>query len=102
MEHQGHVGEGPDGLQTGNVYLRILHRVHPVGGAHGDGQTVAAAAGHKIRHLLGHGIQQRVPAGFQLVCAADVAQLGLHRHTPGVGVLHHLTGQGDVLFKGQL
>ena len=70
-------------------------------GADGDGQRVAPGLGHELLHLLGVGIGGILGGHVDLILnAGQGTQLGLHHHAVVMGILHHLTGQGNVLGKG--
>ena len=84
-----------DGALLGLELIRAVAR------ADGDGQGVAAGLGHELLHLLGTGVGCGVVRHLDIVLdAGQRTQLGLHHHAVVVGVLHHLTGDLDVLGKG--
>ena len=72
-----------------------------MGGADGDGQRVTAGLLHKLLYVLGTGVGRIRSGNLDLVLnAGQGAQLSLDHNAVVMGILHHLTGDGDVLLKG--
>ena len=80
--------------------LGVLALVGPVLGAVGDGQGVHPGLLDKFHGIQGVGVGGGGGEDVVLL-AAQHPQLALHADAPGVGVLHHLPGQLDVLLQGQ-
>ena len=69
-------------------------------GANGDGQAVHPGGPDKFLHLLRVGVGGVLGGDVHVVLnAGQAAQLPFHHHAVGVGILHHLTGEGDVLLE---
>ena len=105
VQHDGEAGQtAGDLLQHVEAQLGLgagLKLISAVAGADGDGQRVAPGLGHELLHLLGVGIGGILGGHVDLILnAGQGTQLGLHHHAVVMGILHHLTGQGNVLGKG--
>ena len=72
-------------------------------GADGDGQTIHPRGLDELLYLVGVGVGGVGGGDVHVVLdAGQTAQLPFHHHAVGVGVLHHLTGEGDVVLEGML
>ncbi len=75
--------------------------VSAVGGADGDGQGVAAGAGHELFDFLGTGVGSSLSGDIDIVLdAGQGAQLSLDNNASVVSVLNDLLGDLNVLLEG--
>ena len=115
VEHNGESGQTPGDLlqnvkpqRRGNQNALLVpgalgggELVCAVGGADGDSQRVAAGALYKLLHVLGTGVGGILCGNLDLILyTGQRAQLGLYHNAVVMGILHHLTGDGNILFKG--
>jgi len=103
VQHQRIAGQAlADLFQAFEVQLGFaLELVGTVAGADGHGQGVAARAFHEVHGLVGVGVHM-VGIAHMLFHTGQLAQFGFHPDAARVGVFHHLLGQGDVFFIGQV
>ena len=103
VQHQRIAGQAfADLFQAFEVQLGFaLELVGTMAGADGHGQGVAARALHEVHGLVGVGVHM-VGIAHMLFHTGQLAQFGFHPDAARVGVFHHLLGQGDVFFIGQV
>ncbi len=90
----------PDGNGNLPAQLYILPLTGPMHGAVADGQAIHTGFFEEFHRV--HGIGVGAPSAKDVVFhAGQHPQLSLHRYTAGVGVLHHLAGQLDVILEGK-
>ena len=105
VQHDGEAGQTlRDLLENVEAELGLragLELVRAVARADGDGETVAAGAGHEFLDILGTGVGAVLGLDVDVVLhARERAELGLNDDTVVVRVFDDLAGESDVVLEG--